>query len=227
MLSENRTILLAEIPFAGHGGFTWNRLHEEREELCEALVKDAAQASPGNRELLQARLRKIDDALDRLMSGSYGICPKCGAPIEEVKLGLDPAQPFCRACRPRGPEATAASSAEDEGSDTTDEIELSNLKRFDTLVLQTQNSEYRLLLLDPLVGRCLVEGGEYLMEPSEALLRGAGSPGEFVKEGAICVGARLEFWIGERVFITSPVKTIQLRRNSGTELLQGPLASVM
>ena len=65
-MSENRTIHLIEIPIGGKGGFTWNRLHSEREDICEALLK---RCEPASKELLQARLRTIDDALDRLMSG--------------------------------------------------------------------------------------------------------------------------------------------------------------
>ncbi|HEX5602775.1 MAG TPA: hypothetical protein VFX63_09505 [Pyrinomonadaceae bacterium] len=66
-MREERTIHLAEVPIGGKDGFVWNRLHGEREELCEALVKEQIE---GKRFLLQARLRSIDDALDRLMSGS-------------------------------------------------------------------------------------------------------------------------------------------------------------
>ena len=67
-MREERTIQLAEIPIGGKDGFAWNRLHEEREEICEALAKEAE----GRRRILQTRLRKVDDALDRLMSGGYG-----------------------------------------------------------------------------------------------------------------------------------------------------------
>ena len=66
-MREERTIHLAEIPIGGKDGFLWNSLHSEREELCEALVKEQIE---GRHHLLQARLRSIDDALDRLMSGS-------------------------------------------------------------------------------------------------------------------------------------------------------------
>jgi len=66
-MREERTIHLLEIPIGGKDGFVWNRLHGEREELCEALVKEETE---GKRQMLQARLRRIDDALDRLMSGS-------------------------------------------------------------------------------------------------------------------------------------------------------------
>ena len=228
MLSDNRTILLAEIPFAGHGGLVWNRLHDEREELCEAMVGNSQRTAAGNLDLLQARLRKVDDALDRLMSGSYGICSKCGAPIEETRLDLDAAQSFCRKCSHRNPTDSAGSAAvEDTGTDTIAELELRKLNKFDTIVLQTHNSEYRMLVLDPAAALCLIEGGDYLMEPAEALVRGSGIPGEFLKDGSINVGARLELWIGERVFITSPVKTIQLRPNAANEVLESPLTTVM
>ncbi len=97
------------------GSLVWNRLHSERENICEALVKEsgpnsqallpeiaateeARSAARWHQELLQARLRKIDDALDRLMSGSYGNCSKCGRWIEDTKLAFDPAVAFCTAC---------------------------------------------------------------------------------------------------------------------------------
>ena len=64
-MREERTILLAEIPIGGKDGFMWNRLHGEREELCERLLKDDTEE---HRKKLQSRLRRVDDALDRLMS---------------------------------------------------------------------------------------------------------------------------------------------------------------
>ena len=65
-MNENRTIKLVEIPIGGKSGFIWNQLHEEREDICEALLKDFGPVSAERRELLQSRLRKVDDALDRL-----------------------------------------------------------------------------------------------------------------------------------------------------------------
>ena len=69
MQQQVRTIPLIEIPIGGKDGYVWNRLHGEREDLCEALVKEETE---DKRHVLQARLRAIDDALDRLMSGSFG-----------------------------------------------------------------------------------------------------------------------------------------------------------
>ena len=65
MNATTTTIHLSEIPHGGSDGFAWNLLHGEREDLCEALLKDD---SKEHKDLLQARLRKVDDALDRLMS---------------------------------------------------------------------------------------------------------------------------------------------------------------
>jgi len=73
IMTENHTILLAEVPIGGQAGAVWNRLHGEREDICEALVKGYEPSPQEHRESLQARLRTIDDALDRLMDGSYGI----------------------------------------------------------------------------------------------------------------------------------------------------------
>ena len=113
-MSANPKVHLIEIPVGGNGGWVWNRLHSEREDICEAMLKDSqsemkaafgmykkpADTSTTNwhRELLQARLRKIDDALDRLMSGSYGNCSKCGKGIEDAKLDFDSAIAFCSDC---------------------------------------------------------------------------------------------------------------------------------
>jgi RNA polymerase-binding transcription factor DksA len=91
-------------------GRVWNQLHAEREDIREALLKDyrhcsqkssrteATTTANWHRELLQSRLRKIDDALDRLMSGSYGDCSNCGRWIEDTKLAFDPAVAFCGEC---------------------------------------------------------------------------------------------------------------------------------
>lgn len=102
-MTENRTIHLIDIPIGGKGGFVWNQLHAEREDICDALIRlsgSTAQAHQ-HQELLQTRLRTIDDALDRLMSGSYGICSKCAGVIEEATLDRDPAGALCRDCLER------------------------------------------------------------------------------------------------------------------------------
>lgn len=95
-MHEERTIHLAEIPIGGRDGMIWNRLHGEREEICEGLLKEETE---GGRRIMEARLRRVDDALDRLMSGAYGYCSKCGREIDNAKLEFDPAVALCRNCR--------------------------------------------------------------------------------------------------------------------------------
>lgn len=97
-MKEERTIHLIEIPIGGKGGWTWNRLHGEREEICEALLKDDGPFLEERQETLQARLRTVDDALDRLMSGSYGNCSRCGRAIDDTRLEIDPALAHCLTC---------------------------------------------------------------------------------------------------------------------------------
>lgn len=115
-MSTIPNILGFDNPVDRNGGLVWHRLHSEREDICEALLKEfrpSVEAQPGSqgmskqdsartadwhRELLQARLGRIDDALDRLMSGSYGNCSKCGRWIEDPKLAFDPAIALCIEC---------------------------------------------------------------------------------------------------------------------------------
>ncbi len=116
-MSANLNVLAADnLVGTTGGGVVWHRLHSEREDICEALLKecapgyeaqagaqrlsgeDALRTANWHRELLQARLRKTDDALDRLMAGLYGNCSKCGKWIEDTKLEYDPAIAFCIDC---------------------------------------------------------------------------------------------------------------------------------
>ena len=207
MMNENRTTKLAEIPIGGKGGFTWNRLHGEREDICEALLTDGAD---DRKEALQARLRKVDDALDRLMSGSYGNCSNCGAAIDESKLDIDPALGLCLDCwtSEHGPIASNLDSSD---------VVLETLNPFDTILLRTHNSEYRILLIDPKTGRALVEGGKYLVEPSEALIRGSAAPAYAFKPGVIGIGSRLEMWVEEQVLLTSLIKSVHVKHNAEAE----------
>ena len=205
-MSENRTIHLIDIPIGGRGGFTWNRLHGEREDICEALAKDGVEE---RNQLLQARLRKVDDALDRLMSGSYGNCSRCGRSIDDTRLDIDPALELCLSCWGR-----------ESGSNLSDDVIIASLNAFDTITIQTHNSVYRILLLDPQTGRALIDGGHYLVEPSEALLKGSASLGAEFKVGTISVGSRLEMWVDERAFLTSPIKSVHVKHNSELESIE-------
>jgi RNA polymerase-binding transcription factor DksA len=90
-----------EVPQSDGG--VWYQLRSEREEICEALLRQtpvsdqlAVRVDPNQ---LQERLGLIDEALDRLMTGTYGDCIICGKWIEDNKLHADPALPFCCGCQ--------------------------------------------------------------------------------------------------------------------------------
>jgi DnaK suppressor protein len=48
--------------------------------------------------VLEPRLKDINDALQKIEDNAYGICEKCGQPIEEDRLEANPAARTCKAC---------------------------------------------------------------------------------------------------------------------------------
>ncbi|WP_299673873.1 TraR/DksA C4-type zinc finger protein [uncultured Roseobacter sp.] len=67
----------------------WEDFSSERQgdEVLEAL---------GQAELNE--LRRIDAALARVASGSYGVCLTCGEDISEARLAVLPDTPLCKTC---------------------------------------------------------------------------------------------------------------------------------
>jgi RNA polymerase-binding transcription factor DksA len=246
-MNTNPKIHLVDIPIGGNGGIVWNRLHSEREDICEVILKDRQSVSEADsevkdpvdttnwhQELLQARLRKIDDALDRLMSGSYGKCIKCGRCIEEFQL--DPAMAFCRGCWKVQQDQTQPVSLRQTLSHVGDstpggrssliEVGLETLRPFDTILVRTLNSDYRILLLEPRTGRALVEGGHYLIEPREALLSGSKLNGSLFNLGSIVVGCRLEMWVDGKLLSTSRVQSISVEHHESAESIEAITAQI-
>jgi len=248
-MSASRNIHLIEVPVTGNGGLVWNRLHSEREDICEAMLKASQLDSEGmskdddistanwHRELLQARLRKIDDALDRLMSGSYGNCNKCSRWVQETKLDLDPAIAFCIECWerrqnpvPTGPLADGGRQISEPSISMPDALNrgdkinssfpgvaLETLVPFDTIFVRTLNSDYRILLLDSKTGRSLVEAGHHFVEPVEAVIYGSTSGGSTFKVGWIGLGLRMEMWVKDKLISTSPVQSVRVEHRSSAE----------
>ncbi len=48
---------------------------------------------------LDARLEQIGRALEKIGRGTYGICEKCGEPIEQKILDIDPESLYCKNCK--------------------------------------------------------------------------------------------------------------------------------
>jgi hypothetical protein len=106
-------------PFIGSGGETWNWLQNLKEEVSRDLLgegplcrgeilglrkgeESTANASDVDwlhRAQLEARLREIIDAQDRLLDGTYGKCVECGEQITAGRLMADPATQLCLKCQ--------------------------------------------------------------------------------------------------------------------------------
>jgi hypothetical protein len=72
-------------------------------------------------------------------------------------------------------------------------VALDTLSPFDTIRVRTRNSDYRIFLLDPKTGRALVDGGDFFVEPVEALVNGSKLGGFTFRVGWIGIGLRIEF----------------------------------
>ena len=70
-MNQNQATPLVEIPIGGKSGFMWNQLHDEREDICRRLLQDSSPRFDDRKQMLQARLRKVDDELDRLMAKAH------------------------------------------------------------------------------------------------------------------------------------------------------------
>ena len=108
-----------EAPLVRTGCEIWEWLQGEKEELahellsegplCQTAVSGVQEAEPSeenareiewrHRGQLEARLREINDAQDRLMDGNYGRCTDCGTEIDSRRLAADPAASLCITCQ--------------------------------------------------------------------------------------------------------------------------------
>lgn len=50
-------------------------------------------------EKINRRIREIDESLDRIKEGSYGICHQCGEDIPEGRLEVRPKAKYCAQCK--------------------------------------------------------------------------------------------------------------------------------
>lgn len=96
-------------------------------------------------------------------------------------------------------------------------VALESLARFDTIWVQTLNSDYRILLLDPKAGCALVEGGRLFVEPVEAIVHGSTFGGSTLKSGWIGLGLRIEMWVNNKLISTSPVKSFRVEPHAAAE----------
>ena len=55
-------------------------------------------------QTLKDRVGEINDALDRMETGTYGDCTSCGKPIPKEVLDLAPESALCMDCKQKGNE---------------------------------------------------------------------------------------------------------------------------
>ena len=48
---------------------------------------------------LEQKLKTIDHALQRVQQGTYGLCERCGQPIDPARLEIVPEATFCMPCK--------------------------------------------------------------------------------------------------------------------------------
>ncbi len=63
--------------------------------LTDQLSESLHLLSDGKRE----EVRRIDEAIERLEKGTYGVCLECGEEIEPERLQLRPHTRYCVACK--------------------------------------------------------------------------------------------------------------------------------
>jgi len=89
-------------------------------------------------------------------------------------------------------------------------VTLMTLKACDTIHVRTRNSDYEIFMLDPILGRALVRGGEYFAEPVEGTVSGSTFGGCMLKMGWLGVGLRMEIYVNGQRTVTSPVQSLRV-----------------
>jgi RNA polymerase-binding transcription factor len=81
---------------------------DAEQETAEEMTQDIADkaSSSYTKEFLfsltdaeREKVKEIDEALDRIEEGNYGLCQRCGNPIAEKRLNAVPWTPYCVDCR--------------------------------------------------------------------------------------------------------------------------------
>ena len=92
----------------------------------------------------------------------------------------------------------------------TDGLQIDRLRELDELAVQTHNSLYRIVLLEPLRGEVLVQGGRFFPESTRAQFAGCSLGGAFLKLRGIYIGFRMEIHVGLERIITSDVRSVEV-----------------
>lgn len=95
LLAERREVIEA-IAVNTLGGSDSGENGQESDYASTDEIRDTEYS---RREALSRRLHHLDDALERITAGVYGLCAECGARIVEKRLTSDPAVSLCVGCQ--------------------------------------------------------------------------------------------------------------------------------
>lgn len=93
------------------------RLEAEREQLLEQLGNNldvAGEAQELKIYLLREHLMDVEHALRKFEQGTYGLCDRCGQPIEPERLEALPQASLCLSCKTRQVKKNANSKTRDQ-----------------------------------------------------------------------------------------------------------------
>ena len=84
------------------------QIYESSKEIGQDGIQDIGDEAANiyNKQILlslneneRIRLQEVDEALDRLANGMYGICEECGGPIGLKRLEVRPVAKYCVPCK--------------------------------------------------------------------------------------------------------------------------------
>ena len=86
------------------------QIYESSKEVGQDGIQDIGDeaANVYNKQILltlneneRFRLKEVDESLDRIANGTYGICEECGEPIGLKRLEVKPVAKYCVPCKTR------------------------------------------------------------------------------------------------------------------------------
>jgi RNA polymerase-binding protein DksA len=76
-----------------------DELEEGWQDRDSAAEEELRAMEFGHRSAIRERLLKIEHALERLRTGAYGVCVKCGTRINRKRLSREPDALLCVTCQ--------------------------------------------------------------------------------------------------------------------------------
>ena len=87
-------------------------------------------------------------------------------------------------------------------------IGLIDVDAFTTLVVRTDNSVYRITILQPYLREVVVQAGKFFPERTRVCLSGSTFGGSCLKMGWVGLGLHMELHAGDQWIVTSRVRAI-------------------